>query len=368
MTRFRPLPAGSIGLILQYECTFRCEHCLYACRPGLQEDLRPETLDRLLDAVAAAVPGAVLHLGGGEPFLRMDRLVRAVEGVRGRGLELEYVETNGFWARQPGARGRLERVRQAGCGCLLLSISPFHNAFLSCRDSREAYRMIVDVFGPRGIFPWHPDHYAFLERVAPERPVAFSEYARHFSPRELLHQLTGINYLHPAGRAAWTLARLTERRPAGAFAGKTCREELSSPVHAHVDPEGRYLTGFCSGIQIGDREAFRLEALFREGISLDGHPLLRLLVLGSLGDLLDHAAGLGFRPDPAGYVSACHLCGHIRLWLFDHLPPEERPPELAPAFFYDELRVLQGGAPGGGGRPGPAGPGPRFSPRPSRAS
>jgi len=342
MTRFRPLKAQSMGLVMHYECTFRCGHCLYACRPGLREEVRDESLDRILDSMQRAAPDADLHLGGGEPFLHVERLVRTVQGIRRRGLALEYVETNGFWVCLQDARQRLERVREAGCTCLLLSISPFHNAFLSCRDNRRAYRMIVDVFGPGGIFPWHPDHYAFLERVDPERPVPFEEYARHFSNRELVFQLTGINYLHPAGRAAWTLAGLLPRRPAGAFRAKTCAPELASPVHAHVDPHGHYLTGFCSGIQIGDREGFRLEALFREGIPLEEYPVLKTLTQGCLGDLLAHAEKLGFVPDPAGYVSACHLCGHIRVWLYHHVSAAERPRELAPAFFYEELSAAAG--------------------------
>ncbi len=342
MSRFRPLKAESIGLIIHYECTFRCGHCLYACRPGIEEEVRPEALDRLLDVVARAAPGAWLHLGGGEPFLHMDRLVHVLEGIRTRGLPLEYVETNGFWVRQEGARARLERVRGAGCPCLLLSISPFHNAFLSCRDNRRAYRMIVDCFGTSGIFPWHPDHYAFLERVDPDRPVPFREYAGCFDPGELAFQLTGINYLQLAGRAAWTLAPLMDRRPAEAWFGKTCEQELASPVHAHVDPHGHYLTGFCSGLQIGDRDGFRLDALFREGISLEAFPVLKLLVDGCLGDLYGFAQRLGFPGDPDGYISCCHLCGHIRTWLFHHLPPEERPKELAPAFFYEEMGKISG--------------------------
>lgn len=330
-----------MGLIIHYECTFRCAHCLYACRPGLREEVRDESLDRILDAIRQAAPQADLHLGGGEPFLHMDRLVRTLQGIRERRLALEYVETNGFWIHLEDGRRRLERVRQTGCSCLLLSISPFHNAFLSCRDNHRAYRMIVEVFGPGGIFPWHPGHYAFLERVDPQRPVPFAEYARHFSDRALVSQLTGINYLHPAGRAAWTLAGLLERRPAVAFRGKTCAEELSSPVHAHVDADGHYLTGFCSGIQIGDRQGFHLEALYREGVPLRDYPVLETLIRGSLGDLLDRAERLGFQPDPEGYVSACHLCGHIRLWMYRRVAAPERPRELAPAFFYEELAALE---------------------------
>ena len=84
MKRFRPLKPDSLGLIIHYECTFRCEHCLYACRPGLKEDVRTEDLDRILDVMAHTCPGAYLHVGGGEPFLHLDRLVHTVKGIRRR--------------------------------------------------------------------------------------------------------------------------------------------------------------------------------------------------------------------------------------------------------------------------------------------
>jgi len=267
----------------------------------------------------------------------MDRLIHVLEGIRKRGLILEYVETNGFWIREPDARERLERVRGAGCSCLLLSISPFHNAFLSCRENRRAYQMIVDVFGPRGIFPWHPGYYPFLEQLDPDRAVPFREYADRSDPRELEIQLTGISYLHPAGRAAWTLSGLMPTRPAEAWFGKNCRAELSSPVHAHADYCGHYLAGFCSGLQVGNRAALDLQGLIREGISLLEHPLLEMLVQETLGDLARNAEKLGFRENPQGYVSCCHLCGHIRTWLYHHLPPEKRPKELAPSCFYEEM-------------------------------
>jgi hypothetical protein len=200
--------------------------------------------------------------------------------------------------------------------------------------------MIVDVFGPEGIFPWHPAYYPFLERVDPGRPVPFDEYARHFSREEMAGQLTGIIYLHPAGRASLSFGTFLGRRPAGSYNRKQCSRELSSPTHAHVDPNGHYLTGFCAGLQIGHEEAFDLERLYREGILLSDYPVLEMLVQGTVGDLRRFAEGLGFRPDRGGYVSACHLCGVIRTWLYHHLPRERRPEELAPGFFYEEMGRL----------------------------
>lgn len=340
MSRFRPERADSIGIILHYECTYRCAHCLYACRPGLNETIRGDDLTCLIDAVHRACPNACLHIGGGEPFLRVDRLLAVVEQIRRRGLLLEYAETNGFWVNRAAAGDWLRRVRREGCPRLLLSISPFHNAFLSCRDNLRAYDMIVDVFGPEGIFPWHPAYYSLLERVDPDRPVSFQEYVCHFSREEVAAQITRIIYLHPAGRAALTFGSFLGRRPAEAYAKKHCSRELSSPTHAHVDPYGHYLTGFCTGLQIGHREAFDLERLFREGVLLADYPILEMLAEGTVGDLLLFARGLGFRPDRGGYVSACHLCGHIRTWLHHHLPAQTRPAELAPGFFYEEMGRL----------------------------
>lgn len=340
MSRFRPERADSIGLITHYECTYSCAHCLYACRPGLGEAIRTEDLTRLVDAIHRACPGAYLHIGGGEPLLRMDRLLAVLEKIRCRGLLLEYVETNGFWVNRADGRDRLLRIHRAGCPRMLLSISPFHNAFLSCRDNLKAYEMIVDVFGPEGIFPWHPAYYSVLERVDPDRPVPFEEYARRFSRQEIAGQLTRIIYLHPAGRAAITFGPYMGRRRAAAYDRKHCSGELSSPVHAHVDPYGHYLTGFCTGLQIGEREAFDLERLYREGVVLQDYPILEMLVGGRVGDLREFAESLGFRPDPEGYVSACHLCGHIRTWLYHHYPERDRPLELAPGFFYEEMARL----------------------------
>jgi hypothetical protein len=107
-----------------------------------------------------------------------------------------------------------------------------------------------------------------------------------------------------------------------------------------MDPYGHYLTGFCTGLQIGSKEAFDLERLYNEGIILSDYPILEMLVQGTLGDLRSYAEELGFRPDPGGYVSACHLCGAIRTWLYHHLPGDRRPTELTPGFFYEEMGRL----------------------------
>jgi hypothetical protein len=67
--------------------------------------------------------------------------------------------------------------------------------------------------------------------------------------------------------------------------------------------------------------------------------LNRILEEGQAG-LYSYATERGFRSDPEGYISPCHLCGHIRTWMYHSLPAGERPPELAPGFFYEEMGRL----------------------------
>jgi hypothetical protein len=137
-----------------------------------------------------------------------------------------------------------------------------------------------------------------------------------------------------------TFSAFLDRYPPETYIRKNCLAELSSPVHAHIDMYGNYLTGFCSGLRVGQGTAFELERLYSEAIAIEEHPILEMLVHGTLGDLLSHAHSIGFRPDPKGYISPCHLCGHIRTWLFHHIPPASRPQELAPSFFYEEMERL----------------------------
>ena len=96
-----PLLSG--GLNLGYRCSSKCRHCLYACGPHRRdgEGDSPNALDEILDMLVERAPGALYHIGGGEPFLDVVRLRRCVALMMQRRLTLEYVETNAFWAKSP---------------------------------------------------------------------------------------------------------------------------------------------------------------------------------------------------------------------------------------------------------------------------
>jgi MoaA/NifB/PqqE/SkfB family radical SAM enzyme len=97
-----------------------------------------------------------VHIGGGEPLLRPDKLGTVFEIATKIGVSVEYVETNSSWFRDiESAKALLVRMRQKGLQTLLVSISPFHNEqvpFSRVQGVTEAAKQ-----AGIGIFPWITD-------------------------------------------------------------------------------------------------------------------------------------------------------------------------------------------------------------------
>jgi hypothetical protein len=146
-------------------------------------------------------------------------------------------------------------------------------------------------------------------------------------------------HIHPGGRAAYLLSRHLPTRRAEDFFDHPCVSYLQSDVHAHIDYEGNYITGFCSGLRIGENSARDMAGLFREGIALSQYPILGMLINGGLEALHGYAIGQGYAPAQSGYVSGCHLCLDMRIFLYFR---DQKFRELYPAFFYEELGRMRG--------------------------
>jgi hypothetical protein len=334
---FKPLPAESAGLITNYRCTFRCKHCLYCSSPGIEEDIEETALLEVINQIDHTLGSIPLHIGGGEPLIHFNLMKRILSYLKGTKIEVEYLESNGFHLIKD-TTSKLKELRSAGLDCLLISISPFHNEFISVHQIKRIINEIEAIFGQRGVFPWHPGYLPFLEKGDTDKPVLLDNYFSSCSLSEILHQLTSVMYIHPGGRGAYLLAEHLPLRPAEELLSKTCAENLASPVHAHIDYQGNYLAGFCSGIRIGNQTGLELNRLYTEGIRLNRYPLLDRLVNGGLKELFDQGMKSEFLPDPQGYVSACHLCLDLRLHFFFQDKPYE---ELYPHFFYEDLRLLK---------------------------
>lgn len=322
-----------MGLITNYRCTFRCEHCLYGASPNVTEAVGEDRLMRLIDQMDHVLGPVLLHIGGGEPLLNFERVRNLLRYLKETRIILEYVETNGSTLIKD-RRARLEALKEDGLKCLLVSISPFHNAFMALSELKDVIGDVVDIFGQRGIFPWHAGYLRFLESTENQKPVGLKEYFSRFSTAEVIRQLTSVMYIHPGGRAAELLARHLPRRPAHALFEQDCRGSLSSPVHAHLDYAGNYLTGFCSGLRVGEGAGFDLNRLYTRGISLNQYPILEILIEKGVKGLYERALKTGYAPRKEGYVSSCHMCLHMRTHLYFN---DRKYPELYPGFFYEDL-------------------------------
>ena len=316
------MPLQAAGLLMTNWCPSRCRHCYVCSGPQRREWMRVEAATGHLAALARmGVPAAGIHIGGGEPFGDVERLLAIVRGARDMGLAgVGYVETNGFWATSEAqVRHHLGELRDAGMMQISIGADPYHQEFVPAERVRLLYEVARDVLGPEGV---RARRWKWLQRpqdvpALPEggRRTLFARFLRRYPERM-------------TGRAADGLAPLAERTPIDALPDDGCRAAVLESGHVHVDPDGWVYPGTCAGIVFGrataDVPLDDLLGAWRLAVS----PLIAHLVAGGPKRLLALAAEHGFRLDAEGYAGTCHLCWSVRRHLVatggggDDLQPE----------------------------------------------
>jgi hypothetical protein len=327
-------PPSSGGLILSYQCSNHCRHCLYASSPSWREWMTEDDALRILTGLkkhSRYLTG--IHIAGGEPMLRPDLVVSIVEHTIQIGLPLDYVETNAFWCwDDQKTEHAFQRLKEAGLPAILISSSPFHLEFIPMERVNRAVRIGRHIFGTRGVLLFTDYFYNQLQNIDAKHPLPLEDYLDAVG-RERASLAFATEYsLIPNGRAATQLVDLYERHPASHFFGDTCQRELSSPHHIHIDLYGNYIAGLCAGITLGDGRD--LDTLL-SGIDLEEKPILDKLVQGGVEALFNWAVEkYDYQEDVMGYIAKCHLCLDIRRHLIDI---GVNPPELEPLGFYANL-------------------------------
>jgi hypothetical protein len=245
-----------------------------------------------------------VHIGGGEPFLDFEGLTMAVEELGDAGIALDYIETNAFWAADPGGAARLKRLKSIGVEALCISVDPFHAEYIPCALPLRL-AALCDKNG-MGYFLWKQQFLPALSRLDEGKTHSRSE----------LEGLLGETYigntarlygLRMGGRAVnieeeyartGALADFIDSKPCG---------DLLSTGHFHVDMDRCFIPPGCTGIRIPLAEAV-------EGVPEGKYPVFEALYYGGTGALLDFARGQGFVPEK-NYPSRCGLCFRIRAFL-----------------------------------------------------
>jgi hypothetical protein len=306
----------SAGLLLTYKCSATCEFCYYHCSPQKGGLMPVET------AVAAwrslknlSGDGARIHLTGGEPFLYWDHLVEILaEGKRQKLGPVDLVETNGSWAtRESLIKERLHTLLLLGVERLKISADPFHQEYVDIETVRCLASAAKRMFGS--------DHVL----------VRWEEYLdRSRSGRLSDGECTEAYREHPfrfTGRAGDRLANLLASKPVETFQNANCLGDFLGAKGVHIDPYGNVFSGTCSGIVMGNVDQMCLEETWRQFDPL-ANTFVGLLCREGPRGLLEKAKSLGYQPLGA-YAGKCHLCTHIRRFLFEKglMQPAVGPPE-----------------------------------------
>jgi len=312
---------------------------MYACSPKWGADwITPEDLKQLLSQLAGRIrpsPGGAqaislnhgLHFTGGEPFLNFERLVQAVEIAEALKIPSTFVETNCSWCRDDRVtRERLRRLREAGLKGILISVNPFYAEYVPFERTERCIAVSREVFGGN-VVVYQMAYYHRFRRMGIQGRLPLEE----FLERTKGERLTEHVELFLMGRAARSLREFYPAYPARAFFGGPCRPPFLRNWHNHFDNYGNLLPGYCGGISLGRWK--ELDALEREGIDLEAHPVLRFLIAEDIEGLLHFARDFGYQEDPTGYVSKCDLCLDLRC----HLVASADFDELSPREFYERL-------------------------------
>jgi hypothetical protein len=307
------LKAGHLyhgGIMVNYRCNAACRHCLYACSPTRGKGYVSGELMKEICAVLRRGGIGSVHIGGGEPFLDTGGLLMAVRSLKAAGIDLDYVETNAFWAaREQEAREILRALVAEGVGALCISLDPFHAEYVPYGLPLRLAKL-CDETG-MGYFLWKQQFLHSLSRLENSSAHSREELEEHLRPGYISD--TARSYgIRLGGRAVNIEEEYSSSHSLGDLLAKDAKKngpcrDLLSTGHFHVDQDGYFIPPGCTGLRIPLAEAV-------DGIPPGKYPVFEGLYEGGPSALLDFAGDRGFVPEKS-YPSLCNLCFHIRAFL-----------------------------------------------------
>ena len=307
---------SNAGLMLTYKCNCSCEFCYYHCSPekgGLMPvDMALGAWQSLKNLVGEK---AKIHLTGGEAFLYWEHLEQIlIEAQKQNMGKVDLIETNGFWAIEDKVtHDRIKRLDELGMHRLKISVDPFHQEYIDIEIVRRLAAAALKILGPERV------------QIRWEKYLDSTIDLKNMSPSSRMNEYLKTLKDYPCrfnGRAAGQLAGALAGKPAEAFANRNCRHSFLGSKGVHIDPFGNVFSGTCSGIIFGNinniethSRASLLEDIWKNFTPENNEIINTLFNSGPYG-LLEKAEKYGYQKLPL-YASKCHLCSHIRQFLFE---------------------------------------------------
>jgi hypothetical protein len=269
-----------------------------------------------------------IHIAGGEPTIKWPLLLDVIRLTLKMHIPVEYMETNASWCKNRAiTQKKMNELKEAGLPSLLISISMFHNEFVPFLCTRNCVEVAREVFGNENVTLYLPHMYHMIAEMAGDGKHTIEEFCRHHAIKPDSFSLLKLYDIVPSGRAVRALRHCYQKRSVATFNGQSCKDNLLSITHFHIDHEGNLFTGCCAGIVSATVEDLH------PSISSETHPVFSILCTeGPFGLMETAGKEYGFKPRHEGYVSKCDLCLHVR----EHLSGTGKFPELQPTYFYSE--------------------------------
>lgn len=315
---------ASGGIITNYKCSSKCKHCVYASSPSWPDDyMTSSTADKIFSILKRFGCSSV-HIGGGEPLLKPERILSVLESAKRNKIDVEYIETNASWFKdESSAKMVLRELMKYGVNRLLISIDPYHNEYIPFCKVKGLIEACSKV--NMGVFPWLLEFWDDIDALDDNKPHALEEYAQRFG-EDYLWSLPRRYGLNLGGRALKTYKPMMRLEPFDEIVkNSTSCNLLSGIYHFHIDLYGNFIPQSCPGLSI------KLDELVR-GADSSKYPVFHRLESAGIGGLVELAIEEYDYKPKGKYAGKCDLCYDVRSYLV--LKQEIDLPDLQPRDHY----------------------------------
>ncbi len=317
----------SVGIMLTYRCPAACACCYVFSAPDINSPDTEMSLEMAIDCWRATRQlcgqEGLVHITGGEPFLRYETLRDTLKIAQQERLGgLEKVETNAAWCINDDiTTKRIEELANLGLTKLQISTDCYHQQYVPTECVQRGIRIATEILGDDKVqvrwrdFAANPTHTESMSQT--QLNQAFKDALAKIPERMV-------------GRAAEQLAPLVDQKPFEQFKSAGCRKSHMDAKGVHIDGMGNVFSSTCIGIITGKiNSEYSLKDLWLD-YNFTTHPIWSTLTNSGPYGLAQHAVTLGFRPKPT-YTGKCHLCYDTRKFLFEN---NHFPNHLGPSICY----------------------------------